>query len=59
MYNETLQDIYLDYVNNYLTQEKFAEHNDLDLVQANALLRLAEEVHEEIVEFHQRLNNGD
>ena len=58
-YNETLQEIYLDYTNNYLTQEKFAEHNGLSLTQANTLLKLAKEVHETIVEFHQLLDNGD
>ena len=33
--------IYLDYVNNYLTEEKWAEHNGLELSQAKKLLDIA------------------
>ena len=36
-----LQAVYLDWVNNYLTVEKFAEHNGLTEDQANALISLA------------------
>lgn len=36
--------VYLDYVNNYLTVEKFAEHNGLTKQQAEQLLRLAKAV---------------
>jgi hypothetical protein len=36
--------IYLDYVNNYLTIEKFAEHSGLHFDQAESLLALARAV---------------
>jgi hypothetical protein len=36
-----LTEIYLDWVNNYLTIEKFAEHNGLTDEQAITLLHLA------------------
>jgi len=32
-------DLYLDYVNNFLTIEKFAEHHGMDIVQACCVLR--------------------
>lgn len=41
---EQLIDDWLDWVNNYLTVEKFAEHRGLTVGQANALLILAKEV---------------
>jgi hypothetical protein len=35
---------YLDYVNNYLTVEKYAEHHGLRVDEARRLLELATEV---------------
>lgn len=40
-----LNEIYLDYVNNYITVDKFAEHNGLTAMQACRLLDLAKEIH--------------
>lgn len=37
---------YLDYVNNYLTVERYAEHNGLTVGQAKQLLELAKAVHD-------------
>lgn len=42
----TLIEAYLDYVNNYLTVEVYAEHNGLTKEQALNLLALAKEVYD-------------
>lgn len=39
-----LQMYYLDYWNNYLTVDKFAEHHGLTKVQAESFLRLGKKV---------------
>ncbi|MNL88036.1 hypothetical protein D3C87_2175090 [compost metagenome] len=39
-----LNDLYLDWVNNYLTVELFAEHNGLTADEGRRLLDLAREV---------------
>lgn len=44
MVRNQLIEIYLDYLNNYLTIEKYAEHNGLHLYQAETLINLAREV---------------
>ena len=41
---DTLIAAYLDFWNNYLTVEKYAEHNGLTESQAGVLLDLAKEV---------------
>lgn len=41
-----LIDIYLDWRNNYLSIEKFAEHNGLHYTHASQLLQLAQTVFE-------------
>lgn len=38
---EILIEIYLDYVNNYLTIERYAEHNGLTFCEAEKLIELA------------------
>lgn len=40
-----LVDLWLDYVNNYLTISVFAEHNGLTIEQAGSLLALANSVY--------------
>ena len=40
-----LSELYLDYHNNYLTLEKFAEHNGLFIIQARALISLAKSIY--------------
>ena len=42
MTREQLIEVYYDWYNNYLTLEKFAEHNGLTENEAFALIRLAE-----------------
>jgi hypothetical protein len=41
---DKLIEVYLDYTNNYLTAEKYADHNGLTVEQAQALLNLAKNV---------------
>lgn len=41
MRRELLAALYLDYRNNYLTIEKFAEHNGLYVEEAQDLLKIA------------------
>lgn len=42
---QTLINAYLDYVNNYLTIEKYAEHNGLTNEQANRLIDLGRDIY--------------
>lgn len=42
-----LQEFYLDWVNNYLTVEKMAEHNELTLEDTAILINLGRSYHEE------------
>lgn len=48
---QKLIDLYLDFVNNYLTVAKFAEHNELDIKDANEILILGKKYHERYVEM--------
>ena len=41
-----LLEIRLDFVNNYLTLDKWAEHNDLTIEEAREMLNLARKVSE-------------
>lgn len=41
-----LNEIYVDYLNNYLTIEKFAEHNGLTKEHAASVLNAGRYVHE-------------
>lgn len=47
---ETIQDSYLEYLNDYLTITTFAEHKGLTFDEAQALIRLGRQLHERIVE---------
>jgi len=46
---ETIQDTYLEYVNDYLTITTFAEHKGLTYDEAEDLIRLGRNLHERIV----------
>ena len=46
-----LADLYLDWVNNFLTVEVFAEYYGLDEEDAKALLQIAKKSHEQRVEY--------
>lgn len=43
--------LYLDYVNNFLTVEKFAEHYGLSLVDAEKIIRQGRKEHESKVSY--------
>ena len=45
MTNKFLQDIFLDWFNNYLSIELFAEHNELTINEATILIELGRSVH--------------
>lgn len=51
----SLIETYLDYVNNYLTIDKFAEHNNLTVMEAIRILAVARDVHEDNVKSLQTL----
>jgi len=42
-----LQAFYLDWINNYLTVEKMAEHNELTVEDTATLINLGRSYHEE------------
>lgn len=44
MYSEAIHKMYLDFFNNYLTVEKFAEHNLLNVEHARQLLVVGREI---------------
>jgi hypothetical protein len=46
VFRETLAAVYLDWVNNYLTIEKFAEHKGLYIDEAKTLLSVAKQCFE-------------
>ena len=48
---DTLADLYLDWINNFLTIEKFAEYYGLDENDANDLLKLSKKCHEQRLDF--------
>jgi hypothetical protein len=48
---DNLADLYLDWVNNFLTIERFAEYYGLDKDDARDLLVLSKKCHEQRVDF--------
>lgn len=44
---QQLINFYLDYLNNYISAAKIAEHNGLDLLEANTLINMGRRYHEE------------
>ena len=49
MTNKILQDIFLDWLNNYLTVASFAVHNGLTIREATNLIYLSSSVHQRLV----------
>ena len=47
---KTLQSIYFDWVNNFLTVERFAEVYGINTFQASALIKIARTAHLTILE---------
>jgi hypothetical protein len=54
MLEAKLREQYLDFVNNYLTIEKFAEHNGLELDEATSIIMIGKACHKR----HCELVNG-
>ena len=50
-YSLNLKDIYLDWVNNYISVTKFAYDNNLTLVQAKTLIELSREVYDMDIKY--------
>jgi len=50
-----LQSEFLDWVNNYLTVDVFAEHRGISTNEARALIELGRSVHETYVSFVREL----
>jgi hypothetical protein len=48
---ETLNELYLDYFNNYLTVECFADHNGLEVRHAEKLINIGREINNQGVNF--------
>jgi len=48
---DTLADLYLDWVNNFLTISRFSEYYGLDEEDAKDLLKLAKKCHEQRVDY--------
>ena len=59
---KTLKEFYLDYVNNYLTIEKIAEHNEISYLTAKTLIAFGKYYHEKDIPHkkakHARLLNA-
>ena len=53
--NTILRSMYLNWVNNYLSVEVFAEHNNITVNDAHILIGMGKRYHEEYVQ----LNKGD
>jgi transglutaminase-like putative cysteine protease len=47
--NQHLRELYLDYLNNYLTVDKLAEHHEIDTSVASLLLDIGKQLHENYV----------
>ncbi len=52
---DKVQQMYLDRVNNFLTNEKFAEYYGLHITEANAIIEKGAMLHETFANLHQQL----
>ncbi len=48
--NKTVSNIFLDWVNNYLSIKGFSEANDMTIDEAKSLLKIGKALHERYVE---------
>ncbi len=55
MIHKQLIAAYLDYFNNYISVEKFAEHNQLTPMQAVKIIHLGQEL--DLQQFKQEINH--
>lgn len=56
--NTTLRAMYLDYLNNFLTVERFAAYHDISETDANSLIRMGRKYHEDYVNPPFRMEAG-
>lgn len=50
-----VQEMYLDRINNFLTNEKFAEHYGIELCEAELILNYGAQLHEIYVSLYKEL----
>jgi len=50
-------DFYLDYVNDYLSVDLIAEHNEISTQHANQLIEIGREMHKVRVKLNRELDN--
>ena len=51
-YRKSIQEMFLDYFNNYISIEKFANANELSIEEAKLLIKLGQKVQARIVLDH-------
>lgn len=52
---QKVQDMYLDRINNFLTNEKFAEYYGIEICEAELIISKGAEIHETYVNLYQGL----
>lgn len=52
---ESAEKIYLEYLNSFLTIEKFAEHYSISVENAEKLIRVCKDIREEEIELKNNL----
>lgn len=52
---ESAEKIYLEYLNSFLTIERFAEHYDISTDNAERLIRVCKDIREEEIELKNNL----
>lgn len=58
-YRKSIQEMFLDYFNNYISIEKFAIDNELSIEEAKLLIKLGQKVQARIVFDHISNNEFD
>ena len=58
-YRKSIQEMFLDYFNNYISIEKFAINNELSIEEAKLLIKLGQKVQARIVFDHISNNEFD
>ena len=59
VYREVIQEMFLDYFNNYISIEKFSIDNDLSIQEAKLLIKLGQKVQARIAFDHISNNEFD
>ena len=58
-YRKSIQEMFLDYFNNYISIEKFANANELSIEEAKLLIKLGQKIQIRIVFDHISNNEFD